>query len=140
MAAGDDADDTMAAIQSILEAAQSEFSAASTPSSSIGAGGAGPARWAGVDADARLRLSRRVREEVNRLREVFVRVRGAIDAVPGGDMTEAELDAAMRAEERELARVQTAQQALAALLRAHGGGGAGGRERKAAEEEDVAMR
>ena len=109
-----EADDIMAAIQAILEVAQGEFSSVLVEA---GGGMGGMPRWGGVDADARLRISRRVRDEVNRLREAFVRVRAAIDAVPGGDMTPAELEAAMCGEQRELERVLTVKAKLEMILK-----------------------
>ena len=147
----------MSSIQSLLDIAQAEFA---------GAEGDGGGRWVGLDADARLRLSRRVREEVLRLGDVFARVRADIDAVPGGGVPPEELLAALAAEARELARLQGAQRSLEALLagrgvggeaeaglpaaaaaaveggatRVEGGAAEGGAQRRRAGEEDVAMR
>lgn len=107
----DEADDLVVAVQSILEHVQAEFGAAGDAADD------GAGRWVGVDADARLRLARRIRDEVNRLAAVFGRVRATIDAVPGGRLTAAELDAALAAERAELMRLEATKASVDALLR-----------------------
>ena len=101
-----EADDIMVAIQAIMEHVQTEFSSAN------GDGGS----WVGVDADARLRLTRRIRDEVNRLANVFERVRHNIDAVPGGRISGLELDLALEKEKKELEIIRATQRELEALL------------------------
>lgn len=108
-----EADDIMTAVQAVVEHVTAEFSAAA---GAAGAGAGAPGRWAGVDADARLRLAQRIRDEVNRLGDVFERVRATVQAVPGGDVTPDALDAALEAERAELARLQAARAALQAVL------------------------
>lgn len=97
----------MSAVQAILEHVTAEFSAADT----------GDGRWAGVDADSRLRLARRIRDEVNRLTEVFERVRSNILSVPGGDLTPDDLENALNLERRELQRLTATRASLEDMLR-----------------------
>lgn len=99
-----EADAIMSSIQAVMEHVSAEFSQADV------AGG----HWAGVDTDARLRLARRIREEVNRLTEVFERVRATIAAAPGGDLASDELERRIAQQQRELAQLTAADAALQA--------------------------
>lgn len=110
-----EADAIMSSIQAVMEHVSAEFSQADVQ------GG----RWAGVDTDARLRLARRIREEVNRLTEVFERVRGTIAAAPGGDLASDELERRIAAQQRELARLTAADAALQSACESASAAGGG---------------
>jgi hypothetical protein len=121
----DDATDIISAVANIVMEYQQEFNAA-VPTML-------PNEWSGVDADARARLAAKTRAEVQllqahlvvllrfrdaiavvlqvlALKEIFVRVQRNIEAVPGVDVTPAELRLRLRAlnEERDRLRKQNA--------------------------------
>lgn len=66
------------ALDSIFSPAIEAFSSAAA------ACGSGPSSWAGLDADARARLSATGRRQVHALRDAFARAQGVLDALPRG--------------------------------------------------------
>lgn len=101
----EEADDIATSVQSIFELVQVEFAQAAATMD--------PGKWTGLDADARARLTKHCREEVNKLRDVFLRVQATIDAVPGCDRTASEIDE----EAAELEALRAREAATNALLR-----------------------
>ena len=105
-----DADAIMIAVQEIFEVVQAEFLVAAE---GIEKGGT----WSGVDADARGRITRKTREEVNRIKSVFDRIQAGISAVDGAHMTPQQLEDAIRDERVKLDRLLLAKAQLVELVK-----------------------
>ena len=97
------------AVQELFEVVQSELLAAAASME----GG----KWSGLDPDARGRIGRKTREEVNRLRAVFDGIHATIDTLPGAHLTPRELECAIEDTGARLARLRATQAQLDDLLR-----------------------
>lgn len=104
----EEADEIVGAVTSIFDVVTREFTSA--------AAGMEPGRWIGLDADGRARLAIESRSQVDKLTALFDRVQCAIDAVPQGERTAAELAAAEAAIRADTAARRTTNDALAALV------------------------
>lgn len=104
----EEADEIVGAVTSIFDVVTREFTAA--------AAGMEPGRWIGLDADGRARLALESHSQVDKLTAVFDRVQCAIDAVPHGERTAAELAAAEAAVRADVAARRATNDALAALV------------------------
>lgn len=88
----EEADDIMVSIGAIFEVVQEQFLAAAEGMHQGLPPGA-PVRWTGLEGDARADTTRRLREEVNRLKAVFDRIAASIDASPAASLRPEEVEA-----------------------------------------------
>lgn len=105
----EEADEIVGAVTSIFDVVTREFTGA--------ASGMEPGRWIGLDADGRARLAIESRSQVDKLTALFDSVQCAIDAVPQGERTAAELAAAEAAIRADTAERRATNDALAALVK-----------------------
>ncbi len=94
----EEVDHIMASVQAIFELVQGELGTAAETMTD--------GRWTGLSADARMILATKAREEVNKLKPIFDRVKQSLDTLPGCQLTPSELEARIEAKKLQLANLK----------------------------------